>query len=246
MAISPNRFRTVWHTKMLFSFGSRRQDTRTSSRHITHTRTHIIDQHTMGPKVENMTLRLESGVGGIGCYDESLCSPSSTGTAAVGPEVGSISRRFCEQLEKLPRSVCFRNIILGQVLSLLIAIMSMSAASLDDRGVNLPSFVNFVNYSTIMLVFFFPLLMSRRESLQLTLPWWRYALYALVRRETSITAVVENTYSGVLLNSNSSGMFVLVCAASPRHQDVRAEDMPYNAFIRWGKNYLGVSDTCLL
>lgn len=134
----------------------------------------------MGLQLEDTTLRLESGVGGVGCYDASVRSPSSAGTAPDSPEVGSMGGRCCEQLEKLPRSVCFRNIMLGQVLSLLIAIMSMSAASLDDRGVNLPSFVNFVNYSTIMLVFFVPLLMARRDSLQLTLPWWRYAFYALV------------------------------------------------------------------
>lgn len=137
----------------------------------------------MGPQLEDTTLRIESGVGGVGCYDDSIRSPSSAGTAPDNPKVGNISRRCCEKLAKLPRSVCFRNIMLGQVLSLLIAIMSMSAASLDDRGVNVPSFVNFVNYSTIMLVFFFPLVLSKRASLKLTLPWWRYAFYALVRRD---------------------------------------------------------------
>ncbi|CAN0177044.1 unnamed protein product, partial [Laminaria digitata] len=43
-------------------------------------------------------------------------------------------------------------ILLGQVLSVLIATMSMSSASLNDRGVNLPCFVNFLNYGMITLI----------------------------------------------------------------------------------------------
>lgn len=73
--------------------------------------------------------------------------------------------------------------MLGQILSLLIAMMSISAASLDDRGISIPSFVNFVNYGFIMALFFFPILFSWFQgSLQLTLPWWRYAFFALVSR----------------------------------------------------------------
>lgn len=85
----------------------------------------------------------------------------------------------CSEPESAPKPNLCGSIALGQVLSALIAVMSMSAASLDDRGVSLPSFVNFVNYSTIMVVFFFPMLLTR-GSLQLSLPWWRYAVYALV------------------------------------------------------------------
>lgn len=79
--------------------------------------------------------------------------------------------------EQLRKKKLWQGIGLGQVLSLLIALASMSAASLDDRGVNLPSFVNFVNYALITLAFLGPVLLGQRP---LSLPWWRYALYALV------------------------------------------------------------------
>lgn len=68
--------------------------------------------------------------------------------------------------------------LLGQVISVMIALASMSAASLDDRGVNLPSFINLINYSLITLAFLTPMVLRSRT---LKLPWWRYALYALVR-----------------------------------------------------------------
>lgn len=77
----------------------------------------------------------------------------------------------------------WHSVALGQVLSVLIALMSMSAASLDDRGVNLPSFVNFINYSLITISFVGPMLVRRRS---LGLPWWRYAVYALVRIQRTL------------------------------------------------------------
>lgn len=124
------------------------------------------------------TLRLEEGLS----VDRSLSSPDSQDQAVVPiqPVVNPDGiASSCSRTEKPARSssAC-RNILLGQVLSVLIATMSMSSASLSDRGVNLPSFVNFLNYGMIT-VFFLPRLIAQ-GSLQLTVPWWRYALYALV------------------------------------------------------------------
>lgn len=68
-------------------------------------------------------------------------------------------------------------LLLGQVLSALMAATGISAASLDDRGVSLPTFVNLLNYALIALVFFGRMLCKRSS---LHLPWWRYALFALV------------------------------------------------------------------
>lgn len=127
----------------------------------------------MGAQQEDAALRLEDGVG---CYDASSIVPTSVGAPPVSPA----SRTCCTSLKKLPASAGFRTVMLGQLLSALIALMSISAASLDDRGVSLPSFLNFINYGNLMVVFFFPMLVSR-GSLQLSMPWWRYALYALVR-----------------------------------------------------------------
>lgn len=76
------------------------------------------------------------------------------------------------------------SLLLGQVISMLIAIASMSAASLDDRGVNLPSFMNLINYSFISLTFLVAMMLRSRP---LKLPWWRYALYALVRAHGTAT-----------------------------------------------------------
>lgn len=85
-------------------------------------------------------------------------------------------RRPCAPEEIRQQNLC-SGLLLGQVLSVLIALASMSAASLDDRGVNLPSFLNLMNYSFITLAFFVPMVLRPRP---LKLPWWRYALYALV------------------------------------------------------------------
>lgn len=135
----------------------------------------------MSPQSADMdisrTLRLEAG---DSCYDEvaprqKLAVPEARTSIPDG--MGSSSSGLDS---KDSRKNVLNSIVLGQVLSLLIATISMSAASLDDRGVNLPSFVNFVNYSTIMIVFFLPMVFAR-GSLQLSLPWWRYALYSLVR-----------------------------------------------------------------
>lgn len=73
--------------------------------------------------------------------------------------------------------ILWQGIVLGQLLSALVALISMSAASLDDRGVNLPSFVNLINYTLLTVAFLGPMVVTRRS---LNLPWWRYALYALV------------------------------------------------------------------
>lgn len=136
----------------------------------------------MAPRSSDMdlaaTLRLENGMawssdlgGKVGVGPVTPGSTGANGTCCSEPDAGKGGR------SNICSSIC-----LGQVLSALIAMMSMSAASLHDRGVNLPSFVNFVNYSTLMVVFFFPMLFTR-GSLKLSLPWWRYALYALVSVE---------------------------------------------------------------
>ena len=129
------------------------------------------------------TLRLEEG--GVS-FDDTFSVPDSQDEAAaavvpiqpvVSPDGIAIS---CSRTEKPPRSSACKNILLGQALSVLIATMSMSSASLSDRGVNLPCFVNFLNYGMITVFFFLPKLLAG-GSLQLSVPWWRYALYALVR-----------------------------------------------------------------
>lgn len=121
------------------------------------------------------SLRLENGMAWssdlgtkVGVAPLTPSSPGANGTCFSEPDEGKDRRGH----------IC-SSIFLGQVLSALIAMMSMSAASLHDRGVNLPSFVNLVNYSTLMVVFFFPMLFTRGY-FKLSLPWWRYALYALV------------------------------------------------------------------
>lgn len=81
---------------------------------------------------------------------------------------------------KARRNTIYGNIVLGQFLSLLIATMSMSTASLGDRGVNLPSLLNCINYAVLALLFFVPRVVSR-GSMKLSLPTWQYVLYSLVR-----------------------------------------------------------------
>ncbi|CAM9202490.1 unnamed protein product [Scytosiphon promiscuus] len=143
----------------------------------------------MGAQQEDVALRLE---GGAGCYDAS----SNVTTSVGAPPASPTSRKCCPKPKELPGSAAFRTVLLGQVLSALIALMSISAASLDDRGVNLPSFVNFINYVFIMLGFFFPMLLSR-PSLELALPWWRYALYAAVDVEANTLAVLAFRYTSI-------------------------------------------------
>lgn len=125
----------------------------------------------MGAQPEEATLRV-----GVQCY-ESSSVPRSTGMAVPH---GTCCSQLSEKLLKFAKSRCFRSIALGQVLSFLIACMSMSAASLDDRGVSLPNLLNFLNYGFICLVFFCPMLVRQRGSLKLQLHWLRYAFYALV------------------------------------------------------------------
>lgn len=144
----------------------------------------------------NRTLRLEEGLS----FDGSISSPDSQAQAVV-PVQPVVSpdgiATSCSRTEKPARSssAC-RNILLGQVLSVLIATMSMSSASLSDRGVNLPCFVNFLNYGMITVFFFLPKLIAQ-GSLQLTVPWWRYALYALVDVEANTLAVLAFRYTSI-------------------------------------------------
>lgn len=139
----------------------------------------MMDTRSDPTDCNNRTLRLEEGLS----FDGSISSPDSQAQAVV-PVQPVVSpdgiATSCSRTEKPARSssAC-RNILLGQVLSVLIATMSMSSASLSDRGVNLPCFVNFLNYGMITVFFFLPKLIAQ-GSLQLTVPWWRYALYALV------------------------------------------------------------------
>eukprot|EP00752_Nemacystus_decipiens_P002872 g2673.t1 len=83
------------------------------------------------------------------------------------------------------------------VLSFLIACMSMSAASLEDRGVSLPNLLNFLNYAFICLMFFFPMMVRRRGSLNLQLPWFRYAFYSLVDVEANTLSVLAFRYTSI-------------------------------------------------
>ncbi|CBJ31019.1 conserved unknown protein [Ectocarpus siliculosus] len=145
-----------------------------------------------------MSLRLENGVGC--CYDGGSATTSPTSDVDTAPPVspghGDSTSRVCSKENLL--GVSCRTMVLGQILSLLIAMMSISAASLDDRGISIPSFVNFVNYSFIMALFFFPMLFSWFQgSLQLTLPWWRYAFYALVDVEANTLAVLAYRYTSI-------------------------------------------------
>lgn len=108
------------------------------------------------------------------------CGEGSSNAGAAGTAESDAEMR--------KRRRMWHSIVLGQVLSVLIALMSMSAASLGDRGVNLPSFVNFINYTLITVCFLGPMLVRRRS---LGLPWWRYAAFALVsiqlsKRETAL------------------------------------------------------------
>lgn len=120
---------------------------------------------------------------GVG-MDEIVTRPASWLAARKAAAMNSILTTQQQQNEPLRRTerrrrrknMC-QSLILGQVLSILIALASMSAASLDDRGVNLPSFVNLINYSLITVAFLGQMVVSRRS---LSLPWWRYAVYALV------------------------------------------------------------------
>lgn len=131
----------------------------------------------MGAQAEESTLR----VGVQQCYESSSAMAKTAGMMAVPAEGGTCCSRLAESVLQFAKSRCFRSIALGQVLSFLIACMSMSAASLDDRGVSLPNLLNLLNYAFICLMFFVPLMVRRRGSLQLHLHWSRYAFYALVR-----------------------------------------------------------------
>lgn len=129
----------------------------------------------MGAQAEETTLRV-----GVQCYESSASMPKSAGMAVPESDASCCSQ-LSERLLQFAKSRCFRSIALGQVLSFLIACMSMSAASLDDRGVSLPNLLNFLNYGFICLVFFVPMMVRRRGSLKLQLHWFRYFFYALVR-----------------------------------------------------------------
>lgn len=113
-------------------------------------------------------------------YETSVTTPLPLTKAEVPGASSSVVNPHVDKAAKSPTPHAFSSILLGQVLSVLIAMMSMSAASLDDRGVSVPSFVNFLNYGITACVFFLlPLALGRRPQ-RLSLPWWRYALYALV------------------------------------------------------------------
>lgn len=162
-----------------------------------------------------MSLRLENGVGC--CYDGGSATTSPTSDVDTAPPVspgqGDSTSRVCSKENLL--GVSCRTMILGQILSLLIAMMSISAASLDDRGISIPSFVNFVNYSFIMALFFFPMLFSWFQgSLQLALPWWRYAFYALVSR-----CVAGRACDGLYAESGRALTFLLVVVSGPARRE---------------------------
>jgi len=137
------------------------------------------------PSAEKTTLRLGSSGGE---FYESSGRPTA---ADFDQQKATLLTREAplsckERLLKLTRSTCFWNIVLGQLLSLLVAGMSISAASLEDRGVSLPCLVNFLNYAFIF-VFFSAQMVARMYaagSVRISLPLWRYALYAFVSRST--------------------------------------------------------------
>lgn len=149
-------------------------------------------------RAEEATLRA-----GAQCCERSS-KPHFSGMAVPR---GTCCSQLPEKLLQFAKSRCFRSIVLGQVLSFLIACMSMSAASLQDRGVNLPNLLNFLNYAFICVVFFCPMIVRRRGSLKLQLHPLRYAFYALVSSPSLAQPSVGARAVAVLLSRSSGPVF---------------------------------------
>lgn len=138
----------------------------------------------MGPSLaEKTALRLGSSSGE---FYESAGRP--TGAEFDQQKAGLARDGPVSCLDKLRRSMGFRNILLGQVLSLLVASMSISAASLEDRGVSLPCLMNFLNYAFVFVFFSAQLVarMFKTGSVRLRSPLWKYARFAFVSRPCRI------------------------------------------------------------
>lgn len=130
------------------------------------------------------TLRLEGNGYYTTPWPEHHCTSPSKAVVPQSSPKKVMSFTCSSPPDKPAKRSIWTSIMLGQVLSALIAIMSMSAASLDDRGVNLPSFLNFLNYGSLTIAFLVPQIFSGRW-LRLSRPWWRYAVYALVSTSTT-------------------------------------------------------------
>ncbi|CAM9445066.1 unnamed protein product, partial [Phaeothamnion confervicola] len=93
-------------------------------------------------------------------------------------------------------------LILGQLISVSLAGCGIAAASLSDRGINLPLTLNFFNYALLS----FYLLGLRRP---LGLPMWRYALYATFDVEANFLVVLSFRYTSI------TSVMLLDCFAIP-------------------------------
>lgn len=83
-----------------------------------------------------------------------------------------------------------KSLLMGQFISVVLATAGMSAASLSDRGVNLPTLCNMCGY--LLLSIF--LLGIRRP---LALPLWRYALFAVVDVEANFITLLSYRFTTI-------------------------------------------------
>ncbi|CAM9417503.1 unnamed protein product [Discosporangium mesarthrocarpum] len=74
----------------------------------------------------------------------------------------------------------------------MIAAVGMSSASLADRNVSLPTFVNMLNYLLLACFYLFP-----RLGKKLHLPWWKYALFSMVDLEANTLIVLAFRFTSI-------------------------------------------------
>ncbi|CAM9935700.1 unnamed protein product, partial [Choristocarpus tenellus] len=74
----------------------------------------------------------------------------------------------------------------------MISVVGISSASLSDRGVSLPTTVNALNYLLLTCVYYLP-----RIGQKVTLPCWKYALFALVDVEANTMIVLAFRYTSI-------------------------------------------------
>lgn len=108
------------------------------------------------------------------------------------PQVLALAQHLLDELRQNPQFV--RTLLLGQLLSFLIAIMGCCSELLANNGVDLPTFQGFLNYVLLALVYGGQMVLARLRPCQ---DLWKYALLAFLDVEANFLLVKAYQFTSI-------------------------------------------------